>query len=113
MTAETRRAATLVVVVRGLLFVLAGMLIGSALTLSLHAQSHNLSQGDREAIAVTIKVGALEASIADLTRKVDALKSEADTTEAMGAGIGLAITFLQLLGFFARGRVRTIDSGGN
>ena len=112
MTKEKRRAVTLVVVVRGLLFVLAGMLLGSALVLRLHAQpQHGLS--DREAIAVTIKVGTLEASISELTRKVDALKSEADTTEAMGAGIGLAITFLQLLGFFARGRLRTIDSNGN
>lgn len=55
----------------------------------------------------------MEATVAEMNRKVDALKSEADTTEAMGAGIGLAITFLQILGFFAKSRNNYVDRGGN
>jgi hypothetical protein len=44
----------------------------------------------------------MDTTLQALLIKVDRLQSEADTTEAMGAGIGIAITLLQLLGFIAK-----------
>ena len=89
-------------IIRALIFILAGMLIGSGLVTHVHAQSyHSTSQKilDPETIVLTTKVGIMEATLTSLVTKVDNIQSEADTTKAMGAGIGVTITLLQLLGF--------------
>ena len=89
-------------IIRALIFILAGMLIGSGLVTHVHAQSlHSTGQKilDPETIVLTTKVGIMEATLTSLVTKVDNIQSEADTTKAMGAGIGVTITLLQLLGF--------------
>lgn len=89
-------------IIRALIFILAGMLIGSGLVSHVHAQSlHSTGQKilDPETIVLTTKVGIMEATLTSLVTKVDNIQSEADTTKAMGAGIGVTITLLQLLGF--------------
>lgn len=116
MEAKIQRAMLVEFVIKCLGLVLAGMLTGAFLAVRLHAQplrGSGVSQGDRDVIAVTMKVSMMEGTLAELNRKVDALKSEADTTEAMGAGIGLAITFLQILGFFAKSRNNYLDGPRN
>lgn len=87
--------------IRSLIFILAGMLIGSGLVSHIHAQPlHSVIKiMDPETIVLTTKVGMMETILTSLATKVDNIQSEADTTKAMGAGIGVTITFLQLLGF--------------
>jgi len=88
-------------IIRALTFILAGMLIGGGLATHIHAQSlhSGIRTLDPETIVLTTKVGILETTLTSLVTKVDNIQSEADTTKAMGAGIGVTITFLQLLGF--------------
>lgn len=99
--------------IRALILVLAGMLIGGTLAMHLHGQSQSSqashvqerqNRQDQDLIGVQIKVSIMEGTIANLLTKLDHLQSEADTTQAMGAGIGIAITGLQLLGFFTKSR---------
>lgn len=93
------------IMIKILIVLFAGMLIGGGLAIRLHGQGLNrLSANNSDMIIMTTKVGIMDTTLQELVRKVDHLQSEADTTEAMGAGIGLAITFLQLLGFFARSK---------
>ena len=93
--------------IKALITMLAGMLIGGALAVHLKGQSHSggyPTSAEGEMIALTTRVSIMDGTLGELVKKVDHLQSEADTTEAMGAGIGFTITGLQLLGFFARGR---------
>ena len=84
-----------------MIFILAGMLIGGGMVIHIHAQSfpHTVKVLDPETIVLTTKVGIMEVTLTNLVAKVDNIQSEADTTKAMGAGIGATITLLQLLGF--------------
>jgi hypothetical protein len=101
----TERMIRFHLTLRALVLVLAGMLIGGALAVHLRGQSPpSRKSADVEMIAVTTKVSIMEGTLNELVKKVDRIQSEADTTEAMGAGIGLAITGLQLLGFFTKAR---------
>lgn len=88
-------------ITRALIFILSGMLIGSGMVSHVHAQSlhQELRILDPETIVLTTKVSIMEATLTNLVTKVDNIQSEADTTKAMGAGIGVTITLLQLLGF--------------
>lgn len=88
-------------IIRSLISILAGMLIGGGLVSHIHAQSihSTVKIMDPETIVLTTKVGMMETVLTSLVTKVDNIQSEADTTKAMGAGIGVTITFLQLLGF--------------
>jgi peptidoglycan hydrolase CwlO-like protein len=104
---KTKNNLTLQAVIRGLLFVLAGMLIGGSLAIHVHGQgapAPRITRQDADIIATSTRVNIMEQNLQSLVNKVDHLQSEADTTEAMGAGIGLAITLLQLLGFFAKSK---------
>jgi hypothetical protein len=89
---------------RALLLVCAGGLIGSGVSIRLHGQSvaHVTHLEDPNVIAISTRVTIMDTTLQALLIKVDRLQSEADTTEAMGAGIGIAITLLQLLGFIAK-----------
>ena len=88
------------IMIKILIVLFAGMLIGGGLAIRLHGQGLNrLSANNSDMIIMTTKVGVMDTTLQELVRKVDHLQSEADTTEAMGAGIGLAITFLQPWGF--------------
>jgi hypothetical protein len=104
-----------ITLIKALVFVLAGMLIGSGISVRLHGQSSGNSSSsnsskfeklDPQTIILTTKVSMMDVTLNSLMSKVDHLQSEADTTEAMGAGIGVAITFLQLLGFLAARKER-------
>ena len=89
---------------RALLLVCAGGLIGSGISMRLHGQSvaHIAHLEDPNVVAISTRVAIMDTTLQALLTKVDRLQSEADTTEAMGAGIGIAITLLQLLGFIAK-----------
>ena len=93
--------------IKALVLILAGMLIGSGLSMRLHGQSSigygvSKSLTDPNVIVVATRLQILESNQKDLSNKLDHLQSQADVTEATGVGIGLAITFLQLLGFFTK-----------
>lgn len=102
------------VLIRSTILLLTGMILGGFLVNRLHGQSHNNLTGTEyqhietmsSITALNVKVSGLEATVAEISRKLDKVQSQADTTEAMGAGIGLAITFLQLLGFFVKSKER-------
>lgn len=91
--------------IRALILLLAGILIGGGVSMRLHGQPYTSARTittDPAVIVVATRVSILETNVAAMSAKMDHIQSEADTTEAMGAGIGLAITFLQLLGFFTK-----------
>ena len=84
---------------------LASILIGVMLSFSAHAQTQ-LSQID--AVQTLINTDVQE-QIKDVNKRFDSLMQEMDRvednlsmTQGLGVGIGAAITFLQLLGFFKR-----------
>jgi len=87
--------------IKALILMFAGMLIGSALAIRLRGQAYhpNIGKLDPETIILTTKVSMMETTLTTLVNKVDKIQSQADTTEAIGTGIGVSITFLQLLGF--------------
>lgn len=95
--------------IRALILVLAGMLMGGSLAIHLHGQSkpHHLDLSDQaqdSLITMSVKVNMMDATVMSLSTKLDRLQSEADTTQAIGTGIGISITLLQLLGFFTKSR---------
>lgn len=95
--------------IRALILVLAGMLMGGSLAIHLHGQSKprhlDLSdQAQDSLITMSVKVNMMDATVMSLSTKLDRLQSEADTTQAIGTGIGISITLLQLLGFFTKSR---------
>lgn len=102
--------------VRVLTLILLGMFLGSMLTIRLHGQGQPLSrmnngyipitQNQEQLVILSTKVTFIDSTVQDLSKKMDQLKTEADATQYMGAGIGIAITFLQLLGFLAKNKER-------
>lgn len=98
--------------IRSIVLVLAGALIGGGMS-HLHGQpspSRSVTGSTQfhdtldkmegeQLIVMTTKVAIMESTVAETSRKVDKLQSQADTTDARELGIGAAITFLQLLGF--------------
>jgi len=90
---------------KAVILIMAGILIGGGVSLRLHGQPFANSRvitTDPSVIVVATRLSILESNTKDISTKLDHLQSEADITEAMGAGIGIAITFLQLLGFFTK-----------
>ena len=93
--------------------VLFGCLLVSFITTRAKGQSNNSNNSHFNAVTVstdiavlTTELRSMKESVHDLSTKVDKIQSQADITQATGAGIGLAITFLQLLGLFVRTKER-------
>ena|ERR1700685_975389 len=97
---------------KSLIMLFAGILIGGALSLRLHGQPSvesllvpkMLSNTDPNILVVATRLGIVESNVNDNSRKIDHLSSELATVEGTGVGIGLAITGLQLLGFFVKSK---------
>lgn len=87
---------------------LIGIFIGSML-LYHHAVGQDFNkfkqqQESGKVIELSVQVSMMSGILQTLSSKLDQVKSEADTTQAMAAGIGIAIMFLQLLGFFVKSK---------
>jgi len=95
---------------KSIVAVLIGAFISGMLMLHVKAQNTQTytqfkqQQGQEKVIELSVQVSMLTSTVKDLSTLYAQLKSEADTTQAMGTGIGIAIMFLQLLGFFVKSK---------
>lgn len=92
-------------IIRVIIMILSSFMIGFWIAPRSHAQVSNRSYYDTchdcstNIAVLASQFHAQDETIRDVLRKMEALKSQADTTQATGVGIGITITFLQLLGF--------------
>ena len=87
--------------------VMFGCILVSFITMHAKAQSSSITTTSSHFNAITVstdiavlttEIHDLKSSVHDLSVKTDKVQSQADITQATGVGIGIAITFLQILG---------------
>jgi hypothetical protein len=115
LTKKSELYTKLHIIVKGGTTMLVGVLLGCLLTsvITMRAKGQPIPITHFNAVTITTDIAVLtnevhgmKESMHDLTAKVEKVQSQADITQATGAGIGLAITFLQLLGLFVKSKER-------